>query len=85
VTNTFATIPGIVGVYITGYILQVTNYNWTIVFLLAAGVLLFSLLFLFLASFNYYQLFIWWLLLYLIFGQRENKLILMKWREKELN
>lgn len=38
ITNTFATVPGIFGVYITGYILQTTNYNWAIVFSLAAGV-----------------------------------------------
>lgn len=43
VTNTFATIPGIAGVYITGYILEQTNYDWKIIFLLAAGI--FSILF----------------------------------------
>jgi hypothetical protein len=37
VTNTVATIPGIAGVYITGYILEQTNYDWRIIFLLAAG------------------------------------------------
>jgi hypothetical protein len=28
---------GIVGVYITGYILERTDYNWSIIFLLAAS------------------------------------------------
>jgi len=34
--NTSANIPGIVGVTLTGFILDVSNHNWSIVFLLAA-------------------------------------------------
>eukprot|EP01124_Arcella_intermedia_P033297 TRINITY_DN7943_c0_g1_i1.p1 TRINITY_DN7943_c0_g1~~TRINITY_DN7943_c0_g1_i1.p1 ORF type:complete len:451 (+),score=58.99 TRINITY_DN7943_c0_g1_i1:123-1355(+) len=37
ISNAVATIPGIVGVYLTGYILNVSNNNWNIVFLLAAS------------------------------------------------
>jgi MFS family permease len=36
ISNTSANIPGIVGVTLTGYILDVSNHNWSIVFLLAA-------------------------------------------------
>jgi MFS transporter, ACS family, solute carrier family 17 (sodium-dependent inorganic phosphate cotransporter), other len=36
-TNTAGTIPGIVGVYVTGLILQATD-SWTLVFQLSAGV-----------------------------------------------
>jgi len=43
ITNTFATIPGIVGVYFTGFILDSTNENWSIVFLLAASIYLVSM------------------------------------------
>lgn len=43
-SNTAATIPGIVGVYISGLILQATG-SWTLVFQTAAGVLVFGLLF----------------------------------------
>lgn len=32
ISNTFATLPGIVGVALTGFILDVTDNNWTIVF-----------------------------------------------------
>jgi len=38
ITNTAATLPGIVGVYITGTILDHTNHNWAVVFTLAAAV-----------------------------------------------
>lgn len=43
-SNTVATIPGIVGVYITGLILAWTN-SWAIVFGVTAGVILFGLVF----------------------------------------
>jgi len=36
ISNTTSTIPGIIGVSITGYILDHSNHNWSIVFLLAA-------------------------------------------------
>ena len=42
ITNTFATLPGIVAVYVTGYILQVTG-SWDWVFLTTAGVTLFGM------------------------------------------
>jgi len=38
ISNTVATIPGIFGVYLTGYILRVTDYNWKIVFLLTSAI-----------------------------------------------
>jgi MFS family permease len=38
ISNTAATIPGIVGVSITGYILNATNHNWSVVFGVAIGV-----------------------------------------------
>ena len=50
ITNTVATIPGIIGVYVSGLILQATG-SWTLVFQVTAGVTLFGLLFyLFFAS-----------------------------------
>jgi MFS transporter, ACS family, solute carrier family 17 (sodium-dependent inorganic phosphate cotransporter), other len=44
ITNTAATIPGIVGVYISGLILDVTG-SWALVFDVAAGVAIFGLVF----------------------------------------
>ena len=44
ITNTFATLPGIVAVYITGYILQVSG-SWDWVFISTAGVTLFGMVF----------------------------------------
>ena len=44
ITNTAGTIPGIVGVYVTGLILEVTG-SWALVFQVAAGVTLFGLVF----------------------------------------
>jgi ACS family sodium-dependent inorganic phosphate cotransporter len=44
ITNTFATLPGIIAVYITGYILQVTG-SWDLVFIMTAGVTLFGMVF----------------------------------------
>lgn len=44
ITNTVATIPGIVGVYVSGLILQWTG-SWTLVFQVTAGVTLFGLVF----------------------------------------
>jgi len=38
ISNTTATIPGIIGVSLTGYILDVSHHNWSIVFLLAAAI-----------------------------------------------
>jgi MFS transporter, ACS family, solute carrier family 17 (sodium-dependent inorganic phosphate cotransporter), other len=43
-SNTAATVPGIVGVYVSGLILEATG-SWTLVFQTAAGVFLFGLLF----------------------------------------
>jgi len=43
-SNTAATIPGIVGVYVSGLILEATG-SWTLVFQTAAGVFVFGLLF----------------------------------------
>ncbi len=43
-SNTAATIPGIVGVYVSGLILNATN-SWTLVFQVAAGVYLFGMVF----------------------------------------
>ena len=42
ITNTFATIPGIIGVTVSGYILDVTG-SWAIVFQVAGGVTVFGL------------------------------------------
>ena len=42
-SNTAATIPGIVGVYASGLILQATG-SWTLVFQTAAAVLIFGLI-----------------------------------------
>ena len=44
ITNTAATIPGIIGVYVSGLILDATG-SWAIVFDVAAGVALFGLAF----------------------------------------
>lgn len=44
ITNTAGTIPGIVGVYISGLILDLTG-SWALVFQVTAGVTLFGLLF----------------------------------------
>ena len=44
ITNTFATLPGITAVYITGYILQATG-SWDLVFIMTAGVTLFGMIF----------------------------------------
>ncbi|MDZ7671162.1 MAG: ACS family MFS transporter [Gammaproteobacteria bacterium] len=44
ITNTAGTIPGIIGVYITGVILELTN-SWALVFGVAAGVTLVGLAF----------------------------------------
>jgi len=44
ITNTAGTIPGIIGVYISGLILEATG-SWALVFQVAAGVTLFGLLF----------------------------------------
>lgn len=43
-TNTAGTIPGVIGVYVTGVILQVTG-SWALVFGVAAGVTLVGLIF----------------------------------------
>jgi len=43
-SNTAATIPGIIGVYISGVILESTG-SWALVFQTAAGVLAFGLVF----------------------------------------
>ena len=44
ITNTAGTIPGIIGVYISGVILDATG-SWALVFQTAAGVTLFGLVF----------------------------------------
>jgi MFS family permease len=44
ITNTAATIPGIIGVYVSGMILDATG-SWAIVFDVAAGIALFGLVF----------------------------------------
>jgi len=43
ITNTFATIPGIAGVYLTGFISDRTSNPWTIVFLIATSIYLFAM------------------------------------------
>jgi ACS family sodium-dependent inorganic phosphate cotransporter len=43
-SNTAATIPGIVGVYVSGLILNATH-SWTLVFQVAAGIYLFGMVF----------------------------------------
>ena len=43
-TNTVATMPGIIGVYVSGMILDATG-SWTMVFHIAAGIALFGLAF----------------------------------------
>jgi len=51
ISNTSSNIPGIVGVTLTGIILDYSNHNWSIVFLLAAFMYLVpSLLYCFLAK-----------------------------------
>jgi len=50
-SNTTATIPGIIGVSLTGYILDSSHQNWSIVFLLAASIYIAAaVLFLFFAK-----------------------------------
>lgn len=44
ITNTAGTIPGIIGVFITGLILEATN-SWAMVFQVTAGVTLFGMVF----------------------------------------
>jgi ACS family sodium-dependent inorganic phosphate cotransporter len=44
ITNTAATIPGIIGVYVSGVILDATG-SWALVFDVAAGVALVGLVF----------------------------------------
>jgi ACS family sodium-dependent inorganic phosphate cotransporter len=44
ITNTAGAIPGIIGVFVTGLILELTG-SWIIVFSLAGGVTLFGLVF----------------------------------------
>lgn len=44
ITNTAGTIPGIIGVYVTGLILEATG-SWALVFGVAAGVTLVGLVF----------------------------------------
>lgn len=44
ITNTFATIPGIIGVTVSGYILEVTG-SWALVFQVAGGVTVFGMIF----------------------------------------
>jgi ACS family sodium-dependent inorganic phosphate cotransporter len=43
-SNTAATIPGIIGVYVSGLILETTG-SWALVFQTAAGVYVFGLVF----------------------------------------
>lgn len=38
ITNMVGTIPGVVGVYLTGYMLEATGNYWPSVFLLAASI-----------------------------------------------
>lgn len=45
ISNTFASIPGVVGVYIVGVFLDNTSIGWKLTFLLSSGILLFSMLF----------------------------------------
>ena len=49
ITNTAGTIPGIIGVYISGLILELTG-SWALVFQVTAGVTLFGLVFFLLFS-----------------------------------
>lgn len=44
ITNTFATIPGIIGVTVSGYILEATG-SWALVFQVAGAVTLFGMIF----------------------------------------
>jgi len=43
-SNTAGTIPGIIGVYVSGLILNLTH-SWTLVFQVAAGIYLFGMVF----------------------------------------
>ena len=43
ITNTAGTIPGIIGVYVSGVILDVTG-SWALVFQVAGGITLFGLI-----------------------------------------
>ena len=49
ITNTAGTIPGIIGVYVSGLILEATG-SWALVFQVASGVTLFGLVFFLLFS-----------------------------------
>ena len=44
ITNTAGAIPGVVGVYVTGMILELTG-SWVLVFSVAGGVTCFGLMF----------------------------------------
>ena len=44
ITNTFATVPGIIGVTVSGYILEATG-SWALVFQVAGAVTLFGMIF----------------------------------------
>jgi ACS family sodium-dependent inorganic phosphate cotransporter len=44
ITNTFATIPGIIGVAVSGFILEATG-SWALVFQVAGGVTVVGLVF----------------------------------------
>jgi len=44
ITNTAGTIPGIIGVFVSGLILELTG-SWALVFQVTAGVTLFGLVF----------------------------------------
>jgi len=44
-SNTIATIPGIVGVYFVGYVLDNTSNGWNIIFFLSAGIFMATLIF----------------------------------------
>jgi ACS family sodium-dependent inorganic phosphate cotransporter len=44
ITNTAGTIPGVIGVYASGLILEATG-SWALVFQVAAGITLFGLVF----------------------------------------
>jgi len=37
VANAFGALPGIGGIYLTGWVLDITNHDWSIVFLVAAA------------------------------------------------
>jgi ACS family sodium-dependent inorganic phosphate cotransporter len=44
ISNTAGTIPGVIGVYISGLIIEWTN-DWALVFQVAAGVYIFGMIF----------------------------------------